>query len=450
MTETSSVSRVPRYGPLLEASSLTERAGRFWQIMAIAPAVLLATLFSVQGATAAECAGSSFASPVPTDVSGMVTLVAEDVTDTAFIEAMIPAFNAVYPNISINIQSGAYDVIRDQQIASLQRSVGTQNLMQVDTSWVAEYAEAGFLEDLRPAIDCLGNDYQYDDFAASFREIGQVDGKIYGVPFYSYPTGFVYRKDLWDKPPATLDELVAGAIARNTDEVAGLALQQKQGFVIMEEWNAYLLASGGQLRQGDGTWTIDTPEARAALAAYMKVSKEAAPSASLNWGFDETIRVASSGQATALTTYGWVVPIVNSAEGRTPDMFALAPFPGGRGTGGTWSWGIPTNAENKEAAWAWISWLTAPEQEKVRVISGGAPTRDSAMMDPEVWAKGVSEDYYRTYRDIAADAVPMCLGTGCAEAIEAVGVEINAAVAGIKTVDEALAAAQTAAERATR
>src|SRR3546814_3731339 len=77
-----------------------------------------------------------------------------------------------------------------------------------------------------------------------------------------------------------------------------------------------------------------------------------------------------------------------------------------------------------------------PEQEKVRVISGGAPTRDSAMLDPEVWEKGVSKEYYTTYREVAAAAVPMCLGTGCAEALETVGVEINAAVAGQKRSEE--------------
>jgi ABC-type glycerol-3-phosphate transport system substrate-binding protein len=401
-------------------------------------------------AHAADCKGSSFPSPASKNVPGTVTIVMEDVTDTEFVKRLIPAFNKAYPNVKIDIQGAAYDVIRDQQIASLQRSEGTQAAMQVDTSWVAEYASAGFLEDLTPAIACLGGSYKYDDFAASFREIGQVDGKTYGVPFYSYPTGFIYRTDLWDAPPKTLDELVDGAIKRTTSEMAGVALQQKQGFVIMEEWNAYLLAAGGRLRQPDGTWTIDTPEARKALEAYVKVSQNAAPKASLNWGFDETIRAAKSGKASALSTYGWVVPIVNGGDSAVPGKFALAPFPGGRGTGGTWSWSIPANSPNKEAAWAWISWITMPEQEKVRVISGGAPTRDSAMLDPEVWEKGVSEQYYTTYRAVAAAAMPMCLGTGCAEALEAVGVEINAAVAGQKSIDEALAEAQKSAEQATR
>src|SRR3546814_1133482 len=73
-------------------------------------------------AHAADCAGSSFPSPASKDVSGTVTIVMEDVTDTEFVKRLVPAFNEVYPNVKIGIQGAAYDVIRDQQIASLQRS----------------------------------------------------------------------------------------------------------------------------------------------------------------------------------------------------------------------------------------------------------------------------------------------------------------------------------------
>ena len=396
-------------------------------------------------AHATNCEGSNFNSPAPADTAGVVRLFAEDVPDTDYVVALLDAFHEAYPNITVEIESGAFDVIRDQQISSFQRSEGTQNVMQIIPEWVAEYDEAGFVEDLAPAIACLGAEYDYEDFSESFRVASTIGDKVISVPFYSYPTGFVYRTDLWDKAPETLDELVEGAIARHSDDVAGLALQQKQGYVIMEEWNAWLLGAGGQLRQADGTWTIDTDEARVALNAYIRVSKNAAPEASLNWGFDETIRAASSGQASALTSYAWVVSMVNGEH-----EFKLAPFPGGRGTAGNWSWAIPTNAPNKDAAWAFISFITSPEQDKLRTIPGGAPVRTSVMNDPEVWAGALPEDYYKAFSEVASNAVAMCLGVGCAEAIEAVGVEINAAVAGLKSVDEALADAQRAAERATR
>lgn len=394
-----------------------------------------------------ECSTETIQSPPDPNVSGTVRVLVEEVTDWDVVADLIPEFNKEYPNVKIEVQGANYDVIREQQIASFQRSEGSQDLMQVDTAWIPEYAEAGFLEDLGPAIACMEEEgYDYEDFAQSFREIGQAGGKVYGVPFYSYPTGFIYDTTVWKETPDSLDELVEMAKANSRPGKAGLVLQPKSGQVIIEEWNAYLLAAGGQMRDEEGNWQIDTPEGKKALETYIELYNEVAPDNSLNWGFDETLRAASSGAASALSTYGWVVPIINQSS-RTE--FALAPFPGGRGTGGAWQWSIPTNSQAKDAAWAFISWLTSKEQDKLRTIAGGAPVRNSVMDDPEVWQKGVSQEYYQTFKEVAAEAVPICRGVGCAEATELIGQSLNAAVSGTMSVEEALARAQQDAEAAT-
>jgi len=60
-----------------------------------------------------------------------VRLLAEDIPDTDHVKALLGAFNEAYPNINVKIESDAFDVIRDQQISSFQRSDGTQNVMQI-------------------------------------------------------------------------------------------------------------------------------------------------------------------------------------------------------------------------------------------------------------------------------------------------------------------------------
>lgn len=396
-----------------------------------------------------ECSEDELAQP-DSSTSGTVTAVMEEVTDLEAVEALIPEFNEEYPNIEIEIEGSNYDVIREKQIASFQKSEGTYNLLQVDTAWVPEYAQSDFLVDLGPSVACLGDEYDYEDFNPAFREIGQAFGSVYAVPFYSYPTGFIYRTDLWDSVPTTLDELVTEAEKKTDGDLYGVALQPKQGATIVEEFNAFLLGAGGQMREEDGTWGLDTAEGAEALEAYISLFEKAAPEGSLNWGFDETIRAASSGQASALTTYGWVTPIVNRNAGDDVE-FALAPFPGGRGTGGSWQWGVAANGPDKDAAWAWISWITSKTQDVQRTINGGAPVRDSTMEDPTVWEEsGLGEEYFQTYKEIAADSVPICRGTGCAAAVEQVGAALNAAVAGTMSVEEALAQAQQDAEEATQ
>ena len=58
-------------------------------------------------------------------------LFAGDISDTDHVKALLGAFNEAYPNINVKIESDAFDVLRDQQISSFQRSDGTQNVMQI-------------------------------------------------------------------------------------------------------------------------------------------------------------------------------------------------------------------------------------------------------------------------------------------------------------------------------
>lgn len=398
--------------------------------------------------TLPKCNSESIQSPPSKDVSGTVHVILEQVPDLEAVEQLIPDFEKEYPNVHLDIEEANYEVIQTKEIASFQQSSGTYDLIPVDTAWLPEYVEAGFLEELGPAIACLGDSYDYFDLAKSIREIGQYEGKIYAIPYYSYPTGFLYRTDLWPHAPKTLDELVSVSTELNEPGRAGIALQPMQGQTILEEWNGYLLAEGGELQDPkSGEWTIDTPEAHKALETYIDLYENAAPPNSVNWGFDESTRAASSGKAASLSTAALLLSSINGSGGG--GKFAVAPFPGGRGTGGSWLWGIPTNSQAKDAAWAWISWITAKQQDTRRTILGGAPIRDSVMEDPEVWKQGQGKAYYQAYREISENAVPICRGRGCAEVSQKVGEDLNAAVAGTKSVDEALSDAQAQAQEVT-
>jgi ABC-type glycerol-3-phosphate transport system substrate-binding protein len=145
-----------------------------------------------------------------------------------------------------------------------------------------------------------------------------------------------------------------------------------------------------------------------------------------------------------MISYNWMLPTLNNPDGPAGDLagkFGVAEVPGGKAVLGAWFWSIPANSQQKEAAWAFITWIASPQQDKERVIAGGAPVRESVMSDREVWAQGFGEDYYRTVQAILEDAEPLADGPNAEEAIQVVGEELNAAVAGLKSVDEAISAA---------
>jgi ABC-type glycerol-3-phosphate transport system substrate-binding protein len=222
-------------------------------------------------------------------------------------------------------------------------------------------------------------------------------------------------------------------------------MQPQKGYKVFEEWGNYLFGAGGSIQDASNNVTLDSQAARTALQKYIDQYKADAPKNSLNWAFDEALRAVAGGKAAQMVSYNWMLPTLNKPSGpASKDLrgkFALAEVPGGKAILGAWYWGIPKNSRTPDAAWAFISWLTSKAHEKERVIAGGAPVRNSAMADPNVWKRGYGKSYYTTVQKILEDAAPLADGPNAEEMINVVGEELNAAVAGQKSVDAAISAA---------
>lgn len=390
---------------------------------------------------------------ISADTAGTVRVLMEGVPDTDIVKGLLAKFNAKYPKIDVQIEPIAYDQIRDKIVASFQATDPTYDMAIIDNPWMGDFAKAGFLKPLDDLIAGTAN-YDYNDFSAPLRAIGEVDGKKYGVPFYNYGLGLIYRTDLFTAAgiaePTTLDELAAAAKKLNTAARAGIAMQPQRGYKAFEEWGNYLFAAGGSIYGSDGLVRLNTPEAKKALNTYIAMYKSSAPKNSLNWAFDEALRSVSSDKSAMMVSYNWMLPTLNKSGGPAGALagkFKLATMPGGKQVLGSWDWAIPANSKVSDAAWAFISWITSKEGEAARVSAGGAPARTSVLTDPAVSNTGGGAEYYATVGKILGNAEPLCKGANCDEMINAVGTELNAAIAGLKSVDSALAAAEDQANK---
>jgi multiple sugar transport system substrate-binding protein len=392
--------------------------------------------------------GGGASSTDPKEVKGTVRVIMEEVPDTDVVKAMLPAFKREYPNVDVKIEALPYDQMRDRIVSSFLASKPAYDLIIVDNPWMRDFVDGGFLKPLDADIEAAQG-YQFDDFSQPLRNIAEVDGKTYGIPFYNYALALIYRKDLYDKaglkPPATLDELKASAEKLNNGGRAGIAMQPQKGYKVFEEWGNYLFGAGGQIQDASGKVALDSPEARDALTKYIEIYKSAAPKNSLNWAFDEAQRAVSSDKAAQLISYNWTLPTLNK-EGKLKGKFGFAEVPGGKAVLGAWYWGIPTNSATTDAAWSFVHWVTSKQHDKERVIAGGAPVRNSVMDDAQVWEKGFGQDYYQTVKKILEDAAPLADGPNAEEMINVVGEELNAAVAGQESVDEAISKAASGAQ----
>jgi ABC-type glycerol-3-phosphate transport system substrate-binding protein len=316
---------------------------------------------------------------------------------------------------------------------------------------MVDFANAKFLQPLDSRIDGT-SDYDAADFFKPLTDITTVDNVRYGVPFYNYALGYLYNADDLAQAklqvPNTLDDLVSTSKALKSGDRAGIAMQPQRGYKIFEEWGNWLFAAGGSIYDANGKVTLDTPQAKQALNAYIDTYKTAAPPNSLNWSMDEALRSVSAGQAAAMINYNWNLPALNEpGAGPFAGKYKLAPIPGGKSVLGSWSWSIPANSGASDAAWAFVSWITAKPHDVQRVEKGGAAIRKSTLADPAVLNGTFGADYYTTVEKILGNSAPLSQGPSGEEMIQAVGTELNEAVAGTKSVDDALSAAQAAAEK---
>jgi ABC-type glycerol-3-phosphate transport system substrate-binding protein len=415
------------------------------RIIALVAALVVAAVLGACGGSGNDPGGSAGTTD-PAKVKGTVRVIMEEVPDTDVVQSMLPAFRRQYPNVDITIEALPYDQMRDRIVSSFLASKPTYDMIIVDNPWMFDFASGGFLEPLDKRIDAAKG-FDYEDYSEPLRNIAEVDGKTYAVPFYNYALALVYRRDLYRKaglqPPKTLDELKRAAADLKQGDRAGIAMQPQKGYKIFEEWANYLFAAGGSIQDDQGKVTLDSPEARKALQTYIDVYRNSAPENSLNWAFDEAIRAVQSGRAAQLLNYNWTLPTLNKEGG---DRFDIAEVPGGKAVLGAWYWGIPKNSAAKDAAWSFISWIGAKEHEKERVIRGGAPVRSSVLDDREVWRKGFGRHYYEVVKAALSDSAPLADGKNAEEMINVVGEQLNAAVAGQKSVDEAITQAAKRAQ----
>ena len=413
-------------------------------------ALLLASivLAACGGSSSDNGGGGGAGATDPKTVKGTVRVIMEEVPDTDVVKSMLPAFKREYPGVDVKIEAMPYDQMRDRIVSSFLASKPSYDLIIVDNPWMRDFVDGGFLAPLDDRIKADAS-YDHQDFSKPLRDIAEVDGKTYGIPFYNYALALIYRKDLYQqaglKPPTTLDELKANADKLNTGGRAGIAMQPQKGYKIFEEWGNYLLGAGGSIQGPDGKVTLDSPQAREALTKYIELYKADAPKNSSNWAFDEAQRAVSADKAAQLVSYNWTLPSLNK-EGKLKGKFGFAEVPGGKAVLGAWYWGIPSNSATTDAAWSFVHWITSQQHDKERVIAGGAPVRNSVMDGAQVWQKGFGQDYYQTVKKILEDAAPLADGPNAEEMINVVGEQLNAAVAGQKSVDEAIKQAASGAQ----
>ena len=378
------------------------------------------------------------------DAQATLRIVMEEIPDSHLVAALARDFEREHAGFDVQVDIMHYDFMLDLILGSIGEPGRPNGIVIFDNPWTSDFSRRGLL---RPIDDLLADtpELDWDDFAPALRDAAVLDGRTWGVPFYTWSFGLIYRTDLYRRaglrPPRTLAELAGNAAALTTADRAGIAMQPKPDYNAAEEYANYLFAAGGSVQDADERVVLDSPEARTALEAYADVYRSSAPAGTESWTFEDSNAALAEGRAAQMIKCQWWVPVLNDPNGPAGELagkFGLAPVPGGAGILGVWYWAIPAAASQVDQAWTFIRWIASKAANAERVGRGGSPVRMSTMTDPRVWERGYGREYYEAVNAIHQGARPLVSGPNAEDAIRRIGEAVHGTITGQIGVDDAV------------
>ncbi|MCR8643331.1 sugar ABC transporter substrate-binding protein [Paenibacillus sp. N1-5-1-14] len=138
-----------------------------------------------------------------------ITQYTLDTDDKAYIEKLVPEFEKLNPNIKVNILKAPlneYDSKLQNLVASKQAPDVTSHF---GNGGFIEYYNKGLVREMTDLLE--GFKPEEYGLPQNLMDIYKQNGKVYGIPVYSYVSLLMYNKDLFDKaglpyPPSDYED----------------------------------------------------------------------------------------------------------------------------------------------------------------------------------------------------------------------------------------------------
>jgi multiple sugar transport system substrate-binding protein len=326
--------------------------------------------------------------------------------------------------------------------------------------WMVDFIEPGYLEDLTDKVKA-DKALKWDDIGAFFRDFSATyNGKVYTIPLDGDFQMVYYRTDLLEqagmKPPQTWDDYIAIAKAFQGKDLNGDG-KPDYGSCIAKKRNAqsyWMITSvAGNFIQTQGTSQgaffdtetmkplVNNDAFKEALRVYVETTKYGPPD-EINLDVGDTRALFTTGRCALSLDWGDIGTLaIDKATSKVIDKVGAVIIPGSknvldRATGklvpcdaktcpyaidgvnhapfaafGGWSGAVNNakDAKTKEAAYAFLSYMSQPEQANIDVTIGATgfnPYRTSQFENLDLWKKaGMSDQAAKVYLGAIKDSL---------------------------------------------
>lgn len=353
---------------------------------------------------------------------------------------------------------------------------GKYDIVTIGTYDTPFWAKNKWIVSLEPFLGALSpadaKAFDRDDFLPPIRSALSLDGQQYAFPFYGESSMLFYRKDLFKAAGLTMpeqptwDQIYAFAKKLNNPGkgIYGIALRGLPGWgENMAVFDTLINTFGA--RWFDMQWNpqFNTPEMRSAWEFYKKIVTECGEPGPTTCGYTECLALMSSGKAAMWYDATVSAGTLQGADSKVKGTigYALAPTVKKGHAGWLWAWSlaIESSSKNKDAAFKFLTWATSKGYidligQKIGWAQVPPGTRVSTYENPKykrvadfatITLDSIKNANYDSptvdpvpYKGVQYVSIPEFQGLG-----EQVSQELAAYLSGQKSLDDALAAAQS-------
>ena len=370
-----------------------------------------------------------------------LTLILRGGAYSDVIQALLPEFEKEN-NVKCEVMDLAFADLHDKIALDAANPNGAYDLIMVDGSWIPEFIEYDVAMNLSAEGYALDDDFIAEAAVAGYNK----DNDLFCVPFFGNVNVLLYNDALLESVgaavPETWTDVLDTAKKVKAAGAEGFLARAQAGDNITTDFLPVLLAHGGHILDANNQPTINTPEFKDALEMYIELKD-----AGTIMDKDDIIAAISGEKAAmSLSWPGWYVPEEGGPAHYTvlPTKVDDASPVNPSSIYGVWFVGVAANSQNKEMTLKLLDYLTNAENQLLAIDFGGVPTRHSPYQDASVIA---TYPHFEIVYNALQNGVYRPLVTEWNDITIALGNELEAAVQGVKTVDQALADAQSAVEQ---
>lgn len=314
------------------------------------------------------------------------------------LDGLIKQYQQDHPNVKIDVQVDDSN-LKQNLLTALSAGSGAPDISILTVDDIPQFKNEEYFYNLKDfGADQLKNDYLETRWKQGTSDDGSF---IYGIPTDSGPMAMMYRVDLFQKAGLPTDRDSVSKLMATWDDFykVGQTIKEKTGKPLVPDsyFGAFLpkIQQAGEytIFDKDGKLTVDTnPAVKEAWDYSVKLAQAGLSAKQPDFSNDWKVGLVNGDFATMFAP-PWMLGVVKQNAPDAAGKWDIAMMPGGSANWGGSFLVIPKQSKNAQAAYDFIKWILAPEQQlSVYKTNGNFPSTPSVYSDEAF--KGKKDEFF--------------------------------------------------------